>query len=75
MLLIFEKGDKIIFEGHKRECICADEDTAVFGLILDHYYIGDEKVENEGKTTYYGHLIALPNQEEFEENIEYTRID
>lgn len=72
--MIFKEGDEIIFENHKRECVCKNESYAIFGQVVDHYYSGDEKIENEGEVISLENLIALPNNENLEDTIEFTRV-
>ena len=71
--MLFEKGDQILFDGHKRHCIIADEVQAIFALLIPYYYEEDEEVVLDGQSVYYGELIALSNDNDNE--IEYTRLE
>jgi hypothetical protein len=71
--MIFNKGDKIIFDGHKRECICADEDTAVFATFTPHYHKleGKDKFEKDDNVICYDNMFAVSNLDEHKDLINF----
>ena len=61
--MIFQKGDLIVFDDFKRECICADEDTAVFATFTPTYHKPEGKkdfVEDKNVVS-YENLFAISN--------------
>lgn len=73
---IFEKGDKVIFDGHEREVVCCDNEVAIMGLVIrDKYDYEGNKLNDLEKSVNYQCLIAVSNQKEFEDTIDFKIIE
>ena len=72
MSRIFEKGDTVIFDGHEREVVCCDNDVAIMGLVIrDKHDQKGNKLKDLEKSVNYEYLIAVSNQKEFEDTMDF----
>jgi hypothetical protein len=75
MSRIFGKGDTVIFDGHEREVVCCDDEVAILGLVIrDKYDCEGNKLNDLEKSVNYECLVAVSNQKEFEDTIDFKII-
>ncbi len=63
-ILIFSKGDRIIFDNHVREIVCCDEEVAILGMVVP-------LAEEDGESVSYESLAAVSNDEAFRDTIDF----
>lgn len=69
--MIFNKGDVILFEDKLRECICADEDTAVFATFTTHYLKLEDGFAADRNVVDYPNMFAFSNLDDHENLVDF----
>jgi len=73
--MIFGKGDVILFEDKLRECICADEDTAVFATFTTSYIKLEDGFAKDNNVVDYQNMFAFSNFDKHKDLIDFEFVN